>query len=391
MKLSPIPAIRPLWRAGTRYKIAEGGRGSGKTYGVGQRFVTFALKEKCRILCTKETQNSLGDSVLAVLKRVISDLGLDAAFVQTKHGLSCLNGSEFIFRGLQHPDRIKSLDGVKYCWVEEAHSVTQDAWDILIPTIREPNSEIWVTFNRDQETDPVCSMFLKANRPDATIARINWQDNPYFPDVLRQELEWDKANDYDKYQWVWEGNYRKISDALVFKGKFRVDTFDPPEDAVFRFGGDWGFSQDPSTLVRCYVHDGRLWIDHEAYSIGVDIDKLPEFYKRVPGSEKWRIIADSERPDTINYMRARGYNIVGAKKGAGSVEEGVAFLRSFREIVIHERCKHTTDEFKTYSYKTDKLTNEVLPVLEDKNNHCIDALRYATEDLHGLEPRIRTI
>ena len=381
----------PLWKARTRYKVAYGGRGSGKSYGFAQRFTLFALREKCRLLCTKETQNSLSDSALAILKRVISDMSLDGAFVQTKHGLSCVNGSEFIFRGLQHPDRIKSIDDIKYCWVEEAHSVSQDAWDVLLPTVRADNSEVWVSYNPDEETDPAHKMFAIEGRPDATVQKINWHDNPYFPDVLRQELEWDRKHDFDKFRWVWDGECRRISDALVFKGKFRVDTFDPPEGAVFRFGADWGFSQDPATLIRCYVHERRLYIDQEAYGIGVDIDRLPDLFRTVDGSGKWRIIGDNQRPDTINYLKARGFNIVGAKKGAGSVEEGVAFLRSFEEIVLHERCRHTIDEFKTYSYKTDRLTNEVLPVLEDKNNHCIDPVRYATEDLHGLEPRIRTL
>ena len=103
----------PLWKSQSRYRIAKGGRGSGKSYGIGERFVTYALKEKCKLLCTRDVQNTLSDSALAILKRVIKDNGLDAAFEQTKHGLRCKNGSEFIFRGLQNPDRIKSLESLK--------------------------------------------------------------------------------------------------------------------------------------------------------------------------------------------------------------------------------------------------------------------------------------
>lgn len=381
MKIRPITAMLPLWRAKTRYKVAHGGRGSGKSYGVAQRFVTFALKDKCRILCTKETQNSLSDSALAIMKRVIADMGLDGAFKPTKHGLSCLNGSEFIFRGLQYPERIKSLDNVRYCWVEEAHSVTQEAWDVLTPTIRADGSEIWATFNPDQATDPVYRMFVSEPREDATVVTVNYPDNPFFPDVLRHEMAWDKAHDFDKYRWVWEGECRAVSDALVFGGKFRSATFDPPKDVEFRYGADWGFSQDPTVLVRCFIQDETLYIDHEAYGVGVDIDETPGLFQAVPGSREWHITADSARPETISYMAKNGWHIRPAQKGKGSVEDGIAFLRSFREIVVHERCKHVLDEMKMYSYKRDRLTGEPLPVPEDKHNHCIDALRYAVESV----------
>jgi phage terminase large subunit len=366
----------PLWRSDKRYRIAKGGRGSGKSYGIAQRFMSYALKGPCRLLCTRDVQNTLSDSALAILKRVIKDNGLDGAFEQTKHGLSCRNGSEFIFRGLQVPDRIKSLEGVRYVWAEEGQKITQDAWDILTPTIREPDSEIWVSYNPDTADDPVLKI---ERRPDAEVVRVNYYDNPYFPDVLRKEMQYDKETDYDKYLWVWEGNPRVVTDAQVFKGKFRVATFETPADARLYYGADWGFSQDPTVLVRCFIHNQILWIDYEAYGVGVDIDEIGDLFTSVPGAEKWPIAGDSERPDTMSYLRKQGFTVHGAKKGRGSVEEGVQFIRSFRGVVIHERCRHTADEFKLYSYKADRLTGDVLPVLEDKHNHCIDALRYALE------------
>ncbi len=377
MTIKPIPAMLPLWKSDKRYKIAKGGRGSGKSYGIAERFATYALRERCRLLCTRDVQNTLSDSALAILKRVIKDNGLDAAFEQTKHGLRCKNGSEFIFRGLQNPDRIKSLEGINYAWVEEAHRVTKDAWDVLTPTIREPDSQIWASYNPDTEGDPVR---VYENRPDATVVIVNYNDNPYFPDVLRREMQYDKETDYDKYLWVWEGNPRTVTDAQVFKGKFRVGLFETPPDVErFYFGADWGFSQDPTVLIRAFIKNEILWVDYEAYGVGVDIDDTPELFDSVPGSRMWPITADSARPETISYMRKTGFKMQGAKKGPGSVEDGIAFIRSFRGVMIHERCKHTADEFKLYSYKQDKLTGDVLPVLEDKHNHVIDSLRYALE------------
>ena len=372
-----IDAIKPLYRSDKRYKLAKGGRGSGKSYGVAQRFITYALAEKCKLLCTRDVQNTLSDSALAIMKRVIADNGLDAAFQQTRHGLSCATGSEFIFRGLQNPDRIKSLEGVKYAWIEEAHKVSRGALDILSPTIRLPGSEIWATYNPDTEDDPIS---VYESRPDSEVVTVNYYDNEYFDDTaLRAEMEYDKANDYAKYLWIWEGQPRTVTEAQVFKGKFRIDPFTTPGDARFYYGADWGFSNDPTVLVRCFIRNQVLWIDYEAYGIGVDIDRLPALFSSVPEAERWPIAGDSERPDTMSYLRRNGYQVRGVKKGKGSVEDGIAFLRSFRGIVIHPRCQHTADEFKLYSYKKDKLTEEVLPVLEDKHNHCIDSLRYAQE------------
>jgi len=384
------PALPKIWQLKSstkRYKVAYGGRGSGKSYGAAQILVYRALEEKVRVLCTRAIQNTLRDSALSIMKRVIEDGGIDMFFEPSREGLRCKNGSEFVFRGLQYPDRIKSLDNIKYCWVEEAHSIPQLAWDYLIPTVRADGSEFWITFNPDQETDPVYRMFVTKPREDATIVKMNWNDNKYFPDVLKQELEYDKRIDLEKYQHIWEGACRTISDAQVFRKKYRIGAFETPGDVErFYYGADWGFSQDPTVLIRCFIRNNILWIDHEAYGVGVDIDDTPTLFRTVPGAEKWPIIADSARPETISYMQRNGFKIRGADKGKGSVEDGIAFIRSFEGVVIHERCKHTADEFKLYSYKEDKVSGDILPILKDEHNHTIDATRYALEHLmqaHG--------
>lgn len=368
----PIPKILELINSTARYKVAKGGRGSGKSFGFADVFAHRALAEQARFLCTRDIQLTLKDSALAILKRVILHRKMEAWFKPTKHGLSSKTGSEFIFRGLQNPDRIKSLDGVKYCWVEEAQKVSQEAWDMLVPTIREPGSEIWVNYNPDTDDDPVHKMFVLAKREDAKVVTINHNDNPYFPEVLRAELEWDRKTNYDKYLNVWEGQTRQVTDAQVFRNKFRVDAFETPDDVVFYYGADWGFSQDPTVLLRCFIRNNILWIDQEAYGIGIDIDDTPELFSAVDGAAEWVITADSARPETISYMKQHGYpKIRGAIKGKGSVEDGIEFLKSFEGIMIHPRCKHTIDEFRHYSYKVDRLTGDPLPVLEDKYNHCV--------------------
>jgi len=184
--------------------------------------------------------------------------------------------------------------------------------------------------------------------------------------------------DPEGYQHVWEGFCRQISDAQIFKGKFEISAFEaPPDGTRLYFGVDWGFSQDPTALVRSFISGNRLYVDHEAYGVGVEIDHLPDLFRQVPGADIWPLKADNARPETISHMRRKGFAISAADKWKGSVEDGIAVLKGFEKIVIHPRCKHTTEEFRLYQYKIDKQTNEILPIVEDKNNHCIDSLRYS--------------
>jgi phage terminase large subunit len=160
-----------------------------------------------------------------------------------------------------------------------------------------------------------------------------------------------------------------------------VEEFEAPADAIHRLGADWGFAVDPTTLVRCHIIGRTLYIDFEAYRVGCEIMDTPDLFMTVPESEKWPIVADSARPETISFMQKHGFpKIMTAVKGPKSVEEGVEWLKSY-DVVVHPRCVHTIDELTLYSYKTDPLTGKILPILEDKKNHVIDALRYACEGI----------
>jgi phage terminase large subunit len=210
------------------------------------------------------------------------------------------------------------------------------------------------------------------------VVEANYSDNPWLPDVLRMEMEYDLRRDPDKFAHVWKGGYVRASEARVFRN-WRVEEFDVPADAIIRQGADWGFAVDPAVLVQCYTVGRTLYVPHEAWMIGCQIDNLPDLFATVPGAGKWWITADSARPETIAYMQRHGFPKLGpAAKGARSVEEGVEFLQSY-DIVVHPRCKHTIDELTLYSYETDPLTGQVLPKLKDKDNNVIDSLRYACE------------
>lgn len=384
-----------------RHKAYHGGRGSAKSHSVASALAIRAASQPTLVLGAREIQKSISDSVKALIDQKIFEIGASYLFRSTKKEIVGSNGSRFIFAGLRtNPDTIKSVEGIDIAWVEEASRVSKRSIDILEPTIRRPKSELWWTWNPENATDPVDEMFRgpQGPPPDSIVREVNWDQNPFFPEVLRTKMEWDKRRDPDRYAHVWQGKYRRNSEARVFKN-WRIEEFDTPDDARFYHGADWGFSVDPSVLVRCWVDAEKrvLYIDQEAYAVGCEIDFLPALFagddprdvkrwanpKKYPGIStaiKWPIRADSSRPDTIAYMRRRGFNITSATKGPGSVEEGVEFLQNF-DIVVHPRCKNVIDELIYYSYKIDPQTEEVLPVLADKKNHTIDSLRYAVEEL----------
>lgn len=363
-----------------RYKVYYGGRGAAKSWAVASALLAISLQKQCRILCTRELQKSIADSVHRLLLDMIYRYHLENYFTVTQTSVTSIIGSEFIFAGLRsNIGEIKSMEGIDICWVEEAQKVSENSWRVLIPTIRTDGSEIWVTFNPVDDTDPTYKRFITNPPWDALIQKVSWRDNPYFPETLLKELEYDKRIDHEKYLHVWEGETRKISEALVFAGKWAVDVFDAPVGTVYYYGADWGFSQDPSVLIRCFIQENKLYIENEAYGVGVDIDKTPEMFDTVPDARKWEIVADSARPETISYMVRNGFKMRSAMKGAGSVEDGIAHLRSFEKIIVHERCIHTAYELANYSYKVNKLSGQVMPILEDAHDHCIDSLRYALE------------
>lgn len=371
--------FKPLL-APARYKGAKGGRGSGKSHFFAERAILAAITAKRDIVCVREIQRTLDQSVKKLLEIKLEALGVRERFTVQDRSITSDLGGKIIFEGMQNhnADSIKSLEGYDLAWVEEAQSLSQRSLDLLRPTIRKPDSELWFSWNPNEPSDPV-DKFFADGPPDSACAHATYQDNPWFPEVLRKDMEWDRARDPEKYAWIWLGEYQRHSETRVFKN-WKVEEFDErPKGTIFRFGADWGYAIDPSTLVRCSIEGRRLYVDWEAYMVGCEIDQLPDLFDRVPESRSFFITADSARPETISFLQKHGYpKISAAVKGPRSLEEGVAFLQSF-DIVVHPRCQHVIDELALYSYKQDPLTGKVLPMLEDKHNHCIDALRYACE------------
>lgn len=371
-----------------RYKVAYGGRGGSKSWAFARLLLLEALVRPLRVLCARELQVSIRESVHKLLGDQIDALGLSSRFSITRDSIRSRVGAEFVFKGLRHnTDEIKSMEGIDRCWVEEAHRVSDASWQLLIPTIRAPGSEIWISFNPDQATDPTHQRFVLDPPPGTLLRKVSYRDNPYFPPELEAERLYLARVDPDAYDHVWEGNTRRFTEAQVLRGKWHIDVFTPAKnwDGPY-FGVDWGFAEDPSVMVKCWVFQNKLYVEHEAYGVGVANDDLPRLFDRVPGARAHTSRADSARPETIDHLRKRGFpRMVAAAKGPGSVEHGVETLRSFEQIVIHDRCKHTAEEAALWCYKTDRLTGDILPVLVDKHNHAWDAIRYALEPMMRRE------
>jgi phage terminase large subunit len=374
-------AFEPLLEP-SRYKAAFGGRGSGKSHAFAELLVRRCIEAApLRAVCIREVQRSLDQSVKRLIEDKIQALGVGRHFRVQADRILTPGGGRIIFQGMQNhtAESIKSLEGYDIAWVEEAQALSIRSLDLLRPTLRKPGSELWFSWNPTRADDPVDALFRAGPPPPGSLlAPVRYSDNPHFPEVLRVEMEWDQARDPDKHQHVWLGGYQTFSETRVFKN-WKVEAFETPADARFLFGADWGFARDPTVLVRCFVVGRTLFVDHEAHQVGCEIDRTPALFDTVPGSRRGPIIADSSRPETISYMQRNGFgSITGSTKGAGSVKDGVEFLKA-HDIVVHPRCRHLIDELALYSYRTHPKTGEILAELEDRENHAVDALRYAVE------------
>lgn len=206
-----------------RYRVLYGGRGSGKSWGIARALVILAVKRPLRVLCARELQNSMRDSVHKVLCDQITQLGLAGYFSIERERIFCPStGSEFSFEGIRNNvTKIKSYEGIDICWIEEGDKVTKSSWEVLIPTIRKEKSEIWVSFNPNLETDDTYQRFVIAPPRNAIVKKVNWRDNPFFPSVLLQEMLDMKDRDPDGYLHVWEGECRRALEGAVYAEELR--------------------------------------------------------------------------------------------------------------------------------------------------------------------------
>lgn len=399
-----------------RYKGAKGGRSGGKSHQLTELAVTeSAANPDYKVVCIREIQKSMRFSLKSLIESKIESLGVGHLFDIQDKVIKRRNGTGiFIFEGMQDhtADSLKGLESFDLALVDEANQLSARSLKLLTPTMRKNGSEIWFAWNPENEDDPVDAFFRdNEGHEDFVLVEVNITDNPFIGETGWKEYARAKAlaikkkltdpNAWDEFCHIWLGDYNTRSDRFVFRN-YRQGVIDTPENIVWFYGADWGFANDETAALRACVietpKDERdiLYIDSEAYEMHTPIEALPALLDNVIDMRKWPSRADSSRPETIDYMRRHGYSKMRrSRKGPGSVKHGVTFLQGF-DIVINPTCVHLLKEMKNYSYKIDRLTEEVLPVIVDKFNHLIDALRYAVEDLHKkgkklLKPEIEQI
>lgn len=406
--IEEIPKLTENFARPARTRVFKGGRGSGKTRGLALRSAlrVYQLAEmgvEGVFLASREHLNSLDESSLEEIKAAIrSELWLADYFdIGEKYVRTKNRRISYAFAGLRHNlDSIKSKARIIGNWTDEGEGVSDVAWTKLIPTIREEGdgwiAENWISLNPESPDSATHKRFIANPADDCIVTEVNWVDNPWFPEILnRQRLE-DKKNRPDTYEHVWEGGFLTLTDAQVFAGKFEVDEFEPQVfwDGPY-FGMDFGFAQDPTAAVQCYVHNKTLYIYREAGKVKLELDATAAFFSdRMPDMPKYAVRADSARPESISYLKRHGIpNMVGVKKWQGSVADGVEHIKSYDRVVIHPDCTEVAREFRLYSFKVDRLSGDIMPVIIDANNHYIDAIRYALGPLIKSKgaPSIRSL
>ena len=400
------PKMQANFLQPAKHRVFKGGRGSAKTMGCAKMSAVYGYKfaEAGRsgvLLCSREHLNSLDESSLEEIKSAIrsepflSDYyEIGEKFVRTKN-----RRVSYAFAGLRHNlDSIKSKARILLNWTDEAESVSEAAWRKLIPTIRGGSDlENWVSYNPESEESATHKRFITDSPSRCIVTEMNWRDNPWWKQSgLEDERLDDKRLRPDTYDHVWEGGFLTITEAQIFRGKFQTEEFTPGPNWNGPYHGlDFGFAQDPTAAIRCWVYDGALWIEHEAGRTKLELDDTSAFIKdRLPDAEKYAMRADSARPESISYLKRHGLpRMQSVKKWAGSVEDGVEFIKSFRKVYIHPRCSSVEREFRLYSYKVDRLTGDIVPKIVDANNHYIDALRYALAPMIQQKgaPRVRAL
>jgi len=375
----------------SRYKVLYGGRGGAKSWGVARALLIKAAQNPLRILCAREFQTSIKDSVHKLLCDQIEALGLGTFYEITQTNIKGKNGSEFSFVGLKNNvANVKSYEGVDICWVEEAQTTSRMSWNVLIPTIRKEKSEIWITFNPELETDETYQRFVLKPPEDCIVTKVNWSDNPWFPETLKLEKDALKHRDPQAYNVVWEGLCRQTVDGAIFAremqlaeldGRITKVNYDPlkPVHAIFDLG--WSdataiwflqFIGMETRLIRYiegnqqtmsdylakmqtfgYVYD-TLWLPHDAENrtLAANGRSIEEIVRAA--GYKTKIIPKTPIMDSINAARTLFTNMWFDRDNC---HEGLQCLRHYRYDVdpetkqfsktpLHDNYSHGADAFR---------------------------------------------
>lgn len=373
-----------------RYKVYYGGRGGAKSWGFADACLSIGASKPTRFLCARELQKSIKDSVHRLLSDRIRELGFESFYTITNDSIKGKNGTEFIFRGLKHnTTEIKSLEGVDICWVEEAENVSNSSWELLIPTIRKDNSEIWVSFNPKNPTDPTYVRFIAQSPKNAIVKKVSWRDNPYFPKVLKDEMEHLKEKDFQAYEHIWEGGFDLRRNGAVYakqlakareEGRITKVPYDPSCE-VFTA---WDLGYGDSTAIWFFQFVGRelRWLDYYENS-GEQLEHYVKIVKEKPYNYGMHYL-----PHDAAHGNIRGFSVTIQLTNMGikntvlantSVETGIEELRKTIAFSVFDADNcidgiHCLDNY-AYEWDEERQCFKSNPK-HDWTSHGADSARY---------------
>lgn len=374
-----------------RYKIAYGGRGSGKSWSIARALLIMAAGKKLRILCAREVQKSIRESVYKLLVDQISALGLGSKFRILETEIRGANGSEFSFTGLaSHTvDSIKSFEGCDIVWVEEGQTVSKRSWDVLIPTIRKPGSEIWVSLNPELETDDTYVRFIETPPPNSIVRKVNWSDNPWFPQELETERQHCFLTNRADYDNIWEGKPKSSISGAIYaeeiaqataERRVRPVPYDPMLKVHVVFDLGWNdqmtiaFVQRAGSELRVidYIEDSHKTLDWYAAEISARRYNVGKVWLPHDGEHKDYKTGKSAK----EIMEALGFTVEIVPNV--SIEDGIRTARmSFRQCYFDEvKAERLVVCLRRYRRAIHRMTNEPMGPLHDEFSHGADCFRY---------------
>ena len=375
-----------------RYKVAHGGRGSGKSWAFARALILMAAKKPLRILCGREVQKSIKDSVHRLLNDQIQALGLGASFDVLENEIRGKNGSLFLFAGLsQHTvESIKSFEGVDICWLEEAQVITKRSYDVLLPTIRKDGSEVWLSLNPDMDTDETYQRFVSNPPASALVEQVNWRDNPWFPAVLEAERQETLRRDPENYENIWEGTPKRVAegaiyaleiDAVYLDNRVRQVPYDPLLSVHLVWDLGWndamtvGFFQRSGAEMRCidYIEDSFRTLDWYVAEVERRPYRIGTYF--IPHDGRARDFKTGKSTEEILQAMGKTVEVL----PAASIEEGIKAARMLFPRMYFDADKTTSllEHLKRYKRTIHLKTNEPGAPLHDEHSHGADMFRYA--------------
>ena len=381
-----------------RYKVAYGGRGSGKSWGFARALLLQASNKPLRILCAREIQRSIRQSVHQLLTDQIQSLGLGPFYEVLESEIRGINGSLFSFTGLANNtvESIKSFEGVQVVWCEEAQTISRKSWDILIPTIRKPDSEIWVSFNPNIDTDNTYQRFVIDPPENAKVVKINWQDNPWFPQVLEDERQHSLKTNPD-YANIWEGDCKAAVDGAIYSNEIReaqegnrITTvpYDPMMKVHVVMDLGWN---DSMSVILCqkgisdlriigYIEDDHRTLDsYSAQLKNLSYNWGTMFLPHDGQSKDFKHGISAEE-----IMKKLGWDIRIVPKA--DIESGIKLARmNFHRIYFDKSAQRLVECLKNYRRSINSATNEPGAPLHDEFSHGADAFRYLCTSIESMK------